>query len=131
MGKVEARFIIEIAGHPKGHVEEVMKKVVERIKGDKEVIAYQIFEAKEVKNLWSTFTEMDVGFEDIPEVFGFCYDQLPSSVEILKPKEISLDYGKLSDMVNDLLAKLHELDSTTKNLKATNILLQKKLKEKG
>ena len=131
MGKVEARFIIEIAGHPKEHVEEVMKKVVERIKGDKEVIAYQIFEAKEVKNLWSTFTEMDVGFEDIPEVFGFCYDQLPSSVEILKPKEISLDYGKLSDMVNDLLAKLHELDSTTKNLKATNILLQKKLKEKG
>ena len=80
---MKARLIIEIAGSPKEHIEEVMKKMVDSVMHEKKVIKYNIFEAQEKNNMFFTFTEIDVDFSGIEELLGFCMDYMPSSVEIL------------------------------------------------
>ena len=66
MPKFVINTIIEIVGFPKEHIEKTMNSVIEKIKEDKKVklISHSIREPKEVKNMWSTFTEFKVEFKD-------------------------------------------------------------------
>jgi len=124
-----ARLIIEIAGYPKDHIESVMKGLMEKVKKEYDVDSYDIFEAKKVKNvdkIFSTFTEMEIKFKGIRDLVAFCYDKMPSSVEIIEPIDhLDVKVDSLQDMFNDLMSKLHEYDSELKELKARNILLER------
>lgn len=115
-------MIIEIAGSPKEHIEEVMKQLVSKIMEEKKVLRYDIFEAQERNNMFLTFTEIDIQFENIEQFLGFCMDYLPSSVEILDENNIEIKRNEFENIVNDLLAKLHQDDMTLKNLKAQLML---------
>lgn len=122
---IKARIIIEIAGFPKEHIEEVLKKIVQKIKTEKKVLKYQIFEAEQHEKLYSTFTEMEIEFKNLEELSAFCFDYMPSSIEILSPLELKLLAKDYENMFNDIMAKLHQYDMTIKNLKAENMLLKK------
>ena len=118
---MKTRLIIEIAGSPKEHVEEVMKQIIQKVQQEKKVLRYNIFEAEQRGKLFSTFTEIDIDFNNFEELIGFCLDYMPSSIEILDEK-IDIKREETENVVNDLLAKLHEYDMTLKNLKAELIL---------
>ena len=118
---MKTRLIIEIAGSPKEHVEEVMKQIIQKVQQEKKVLKYNIFEAEQRGKLFSTFTEIDIDFSNFEELIGFCLDYMPSSIEILDEK-IDIKREETENVVNDLLAKLHEYDMTLKNLKAELIL---------
>ena len=122
---MKVKIIIEIVGSPKEHIEEVMKQLVEKIKEEKKLLKYNIFEAQEKDKLFFTFTEIDMGFENMEELIGFCFDYMPSSVEILDENEIKIKREEIENVTNDLLAKLHEYDMVLKNLKAELILAKK------
>lgn len=124
---LKVRFIIEVAGYPKDHVENTMKAVVEKLKKEKKVMRYNIFEAEQKEKLFSTFSEVEIEVEDFDELIGICFDYMPSSVEILKPSKINLESKEFENIINDLLAKLHQHDMIMKNLQANNLLLKKKL----
>ena len=62
---MKVKIIIEIVGSPKEHIEEVMKQLVEKIKEEKKLLKYNIFEAQEKDKLFFTFTEIDMGFENM------------------------------------------------------------------
>ena len=122
---MNARVIIEIVGSPKEHIEEVMKQLVEKIKEEKKLLKYNIFEAQEKEKLFFTFTEMEMRFDNVEGLIGFCFDYMPSSVEILGEKEINVKKEEIENVINDLLAKLHEYDMVLKNLRAELILTRK------
>ena len=122
---MNARVIIEIVGSPKEHIEEVMKQLVEKIKEEKKLLKYNIFEAQEKEKLFFTFTEMEMRFDNVEGLIGFCFDYMPSSVEILGEKEINVKREEIENVINDLLAKLHEYDMVLKNLRAELILTRK------
>jgi len=122
---MNARVIIEIVGSPKEHIEEVMKQLVEKIKEEKKLLKYNIFEAQEKEKLFFTFTEMEMRFDNVEGLIGFCFDYMPSSVEILGEKEINVKREEIENVINDLLAKLHEYDMVLKNLRAELILARK------
>jgi len=119
---MKTRLIIEVAGSPKEHIEEIMKQLVSKIMEEKKVLKYDIFEAQERGKLFFTFTEMDMEFSGIEELIGFCMDYLPSSVEILDENSIEIKRDEFENVVNDLLAKLHQNDMALKNLKAELML---------
>ena len=110
--------IIEIAGHPKEHVEEIMKKLIEKIKGERKIVKYNIFEAQEANKLFHTFSEVEIEFNTFDELFGFCLDYLPTSIEFMDSKDITIKREELENGVNDLLMKLQHDNMEIKRLKS-------------
>jgi len=110
--------IIEIAGHPKEHVEEIMKKLIEKIKGERKIVKYNIFEAQEANKLFHTFSEVEIEFNTFDELFGFCLDYLPTSIEFMDAKDITIKREELENGVNDLLMKLQHDNMEIKRLKS-------------
>lgn len=129
--KLVARVIIEVAGFPKEHIESVIKKLVERIKSEEEVLRSDIFEIKKINEFWSTFAEIEISLTDLDHLSRFCFEYMPSSIELLEPERLSLESKDFEDVYNDILGKLHHYDMNMKNIKAANIIFQKKLNELG
>ena len=131
MDKIETRAIIEIAGFPKEHIEETMVKVVEKLKQDFKVSKQEVYEAVALKDkmegFWSTFCEVEISFKNVNELVIFCFEYMPSSIEILTPEEIKFKGNEFNSIFNDLLSRLHQYDMIVKNLTASNEIIKKKL----
>ena len=130
---IKVRVIIEILGSPKKHVEETINKVVKKIETEEKDIKLlngKSYEATEVKGLWSTFAELELEFNNLYDLIGFSFDYMPSVIEILEPEKMNIEMGDVNELLNDLLAKLHNYDMVTKNLSAENILLKRQLEKK-
>ena len=103
MVKIVARVIIEMLGAPKEYIELTLKNYIEKLKKDGiKIIKETVEPAQKQNELFSTFVELDIEFEKMEELFGFCFDSMPSSVEILEPEELQITAGELSDHLNDL-----------------------------
>jgi len=127
-GKVHFRTIIEVAGRPKEHVEDSIKEHVEKIKKEEkiEIISQDFAEIRkeEEEDIWSTFVELELWIKDINSLVGFCFDYMPSSVEVIEPKELHLKEHELSGLLNDLQANLHRMNIMVKNISNENFNLK-------
>lgn len=121
MEKIKANAIIEIVGKPKEHIEETMQKVIGLIEQneDHEVLKKEISEPKETEfpdpndkektiEVWSTFTELEANFKSFDALTNFCFEFMPSSVEILDPLDLKIDAQEVNNTLNDILARLHQ-----------------------
>jgi len=110
-GKILTRVIIEILGKPKEHIEKALRIVVEKIKEQKDikVVEEKLFDAEKQEEMFSIFAELGVLFMDIETLVGFCFDFMPSSIEILDPQKLSFDSNDFAGLINDLLTKLHQM----------------------
>ena len=121
MEKITANTIIEIVGSPKEHVQKTMQEVINLIKTNKdfEIIKEEISEPNEREfpnpskegekiQIWSTLTEFEIKFKDFYTLSNFCFDFMPSSIEILEPTELKIPNQNANDALNDLLARLHQ-----------------------
>ena len=124
--KIHAKAVVEILGTPKEHVEETMKMVMGKAKDNYNLISETTYAAEEIEGLWSTFADLEVDFKSMDQLIGFCFDFMPSSIEIIEPMQFSIKCTDMANLLNDLLAKLHRYDMIVKNLNAENIILKKK-----
>src|SRR3989344_3928264 len=96
MANLKARAIIEILGSPEEHVKKTMQMILDKIKQypDTKIIKEKMFPAEKMgdKNLWSTFTELDMEVKNVQILTGFCFDFMPSSLEIIEPEEMALPH---------------------------------------
>jgi hypothetical protein len=133
--KIISRVIIEIIGAPKEHVDDTLSKVEDQVKQeiDRKVIKSKIFQAEKMKDkpFFSGFIESEIDFKNFDKLMGFCFDFMPSSVEILEPHLFNVPVNDLNNMLNDLIAKLHQYDMVVKNLRAENILMIKEFENKN
>jgi len=114
---------MEVLGKPKEHVEKAMKDYMERIKKDEKykVLREEFAELKKQESdLWATFTEMEMEVGNVQDLINFCFDYMPSIIEILKPDKITLSDKGFSDFFNDLQARLHHVDMIAKQVKLEN-----------
>ena len=63
----------------------------------------------------------------IPKLIAFCFDYMPSSIEITKPDEFIMKKSTVENLVNDLQARLHEVDMIIKKQKNENEFLKQNL----
>ena len=126
---IRCKVIIEVLGKPKEHVEESLKTYIEKIKEDPELIVLnsQFVDAKEKDKLWATFSELDMVIKGIPKLIAFCFDYMPSSVEISKPEQFIMKKSNVEDLVNDLQARLHTVDMVVKKQNHENEFLRQNL----
>ncbi len=126
---IRCKVIIEVLGKPKGHVEDSIRDYVEKIKKDSELIVMNadFSEAAEKKGLWAVFVELDMVVKGIQKLIGFCFDYMPSSIEITKPEEFIVKKSTVENLINDLQARLHNVDMIVKKQKNENTFLKKNL----
>lgn len=126
-GGLLAKVIIEVLGTPKEHVEKTLKSVIEKIKEDEslDVMKGKVFKAKPQGKFFSMFTEMEILFDGFSNLATFCLDYLPSSVEIIEPTNFKTESVNITHVLNDLLAKLHNIDMVLKSVQAKNLILER------
>lgn len=130
------RAILEVLGKPKEHVEEMLKKYVDKIKEDDKlkVVDEYYEEAKEVDDVqegityYTAFAEIEILTEKVQHLVGFCFDYMPSSIEIIRPDSLVFRNIDVTSMLNDLQARSHNTDSMVKQLKSQNDFLKRNTK---
>lgn len=126
---IRCRTIIEVLGKPKEYVEDALRQYIEHIKEDHElvILSENYSEAKEQGNLWSKFVEMDLVIKGTKKLISFCFEYMPSSLEVLKPEHLIMANAELSNFLNDLQARLHSVDMVVKQQKAENDFLKQNM----
>ena len=123
---IRCRTIIEVLGKPKEHVENAIKEYIEHIKEDSELVVLNedYSEIKEQGKLWSKFVELDLIIKGTKKLIGFCFEYMPSSIEVIKPEHLVITNPEFSNFLNDLQARLHNVDMIVKQLNAENDFLK-------
>ena len=126
---IRCKIIIEIHGKPRDHVEKTLREYIDKINNDSDLIILNsnFSEAVEKGKLWATFSELDMIIKGIPKLIAFCFDYMPSSIEISKPDEFIMKKSTVEDLMNDLQARLHQVDMIVKNQKNENEFLKQNL----
>ncbi len=123
---IVARFIIEILGAPKEYITKALKEHMEKLKQEGLDIQYENYAEPQPKDkLFMQFVETQISFKDMQELLDFCFDSMPSSVEIISPEEIRLQATELEDFLNDFQAKLHHADFAIKTVSAQKQVLDR------
>tara|TARA_Y100000310_G_scaffold89923_1_gene87085 strand:+ start:44900 stop:45487 length:588 start_codon:yes stop_codon:yes gene_type:complete len=123
------RALIEVVGKPRKHVEESLKKYVENLGNDKlfEITGSNFAKIKkqDEQEMWAGFAEVDIKTAKIEDLTYFCFQYMPSMIEIIEPKEFVLNDGMFTNYLNDLQAKLHHVDMIAKSVKMENDALRR------
>src|SRR3989338_5306573 len=131
MEKIVFRTIVEVLGKPQEHVEATMKDYVDKLKADKhyKILKEEFAEVKkqEKEELWATFTELEIEIKEVGKLLNFCFDYMPSMLEVIEPAQLTLSDGDISMFLNDLQAKLHGIDMVAKQVKAESDIVQKNM----
>ncbi len=130
--KIDAGFIhfnsiIEVLGKPVEHVEKTIKDYVKKLKENKKIIILneEFSEPKKQEDLFSIFVDIEALVKNSEELVFFCFDYMPSSIEIVEPDNIKYKSREFSSFLNDLQARLHSVDMALKQYKSRNSLLIK------
>ena len=126
-GKILCRTVIELLGKPKDYIVDTMHKYVEKIKQNKEieVVKAEFSDPVEKEGLFGMFVDLEAWFKHSETLIDFCFDYMPSSIEVVEPSRVTYTSNKLSNMFNDLQAKLHTIDMMLKNTVQENKILRK------
>ncbi|MBW2974501.1 hypothetical protein KY366_02180 [Candidatus Woesearchaeota archaeon] len=128
---MRCRTILEVLGKPKEHVEEIIKKLVEKVKEnpDSSVLSEKFAEIKpQGETMFSTFVELEIIFKGIESMIDFCFEFMPSSIEVEKPEQLTLRNRDITDFFNDLQARLHDTDMAARTLQAERDMLKRNFK---
>ncbi|HII72255.1 TPA: hypothetical protein HA265_05875 [Candidatus Woesearchaeota archaeon] len=119
-GAILCRVLVEVIGAPKEHIEKAIGMLVDKMYAEEkiEIISEETFEAKERGKLFSTFSELDIWFDDIVVLEKFMFDYTPSSVEVVEPQELTVPSRLFSGIMNDFLLRMHEHAFKYKDLSA-------------
>ncbi|MBI2655990.1 hypothetical protein HYX06_06225 [Candidatus Woesearchaeota archaeon] len=115
----------EIEKHAAGHSEEKEQtKASSRMASDEVVTEKDLQKDKKPANLWSQFVELDLVVKGTQKLISFCFEYMPSSIEVAKPESLAMTSREISSFLNDLQARLHNVDMVVKQLKAENDFLR-------
>ena len=119
-GYLPVRAIIEIVGRPEEYVKEAMTKQLETIEKNFLIVTKEILETEKKEDFFSTFSEIELLFEKPKDLMAFCFDHLPSSIELLEQDNIHFSQMELTDFLNDMLTKMHVLNSGIQGIRSRN-----------
>ena len=122
-GYVHSSAIIEMVGKPKEHVEKTLKDYLATLKDQKdiELVKQDFSEPKEIEGeMFSAFVEIELLTKGVGKLVDFCFDYMPSSIEIIEPESVKYRSYDFTAFLNDLQSRLHDLDMTVKTVNETN-----------
>tara|TARA_Y100000034_G_C6762209_1_gene339570 strand:+ start:296 stop:742 length:447 start_codon:yes stop_codon:yes gene_type:complete len=136
--EIRALLVFEILGRPPEHIKKSLISFVTKLDEEKgiRVENKKIYEPKLLEDkdgnktdLFTSFAEVELVFDDLNLLFNLLLTKLPSSVEIIEPSELKLKNFDLSSLLSTLAVKLHKYDEVAKALILERNNLMKQLKE--
>ncbi len=114
--KIHSELIIEVMGTPKEYIIETLEGIIKQIKEEKgvSVIQSKIHDAVEVKDqkeIYTTFSEIEVQTKDVFELSMLMFKYMPAHVEILSPESIEVKNDFLNTLLNEIVRRLHGYDN--------------------
>ena len=118
---IKFRAVIELLGKPKEHIQKALTEYLDSLKKNRK---YKICEEEIAEpsiqsdsELWSVYVELEIKTQTQHDVLNFCFDYMPSVIEILEPIELTTSDVEFGTFLNDLQAKLHHIDMMAKQIK--------------
>jgi len=126
---IRCKIIIEVLGKPQEHVEKSIHSYIDRIQQDSGFILLksEFSEPIQKEEYWAMFVEIEIVIKGLHQLVAFCFDYMPSSVEFIKPEQFSLKAEAIQDFINNLQARLHQVDMVAKQLRNENQFMKKNL----
>lgn len=136
MTEIKVNFIIEMLGRPPEHLQKTLEQFTESLEKEKgvSVVGKKIYEPKQLeenKNLYSSFTEINLQVESLTRLIELIFIYMPSSIEITDPQELKLRINDTNMILNSLAARLHRYDAIAKRLTMEKSILENQLREHG
>lgn len=116
-GYIHISVIFEVAGKPQKHVEETIKAYVANIKTDEDIkVIQEEYEPAESigDDLFTSIAEVDMLVKNMEKVTWLAINFSPASIEIIEPSTIVIEQKEMTNWLNDLLSKLHEIGMVQK-----------------
>ena len=131
MQEIAFRAVVEVLGKPQQHVESSLKNYVNKLKEDENytILREEFANAKqqEDQDLWAVFAELEIKTSSVEKIIMFCFEYMPSVLEIITPKNLSLESEQITVFLNELQAKLHQVDMVAKQVKLENDYLSRNM----
>jgi hypothetical protein len=111
-GWVRAIITFEVVGKPAKHVEDALTRYLDNIKKDERIVILKEDREAAMEHedgMFSTFCEAETLVQDLETFTWLCINFSPASIEILEPDMMEMDARNLTNWLNDLLAKVHEI----------------------
>jgi hypothetical protein len=118
--QVHARVIIEVVGKPAEYARDALEDHMKKIRDAFEIKKERIEKPQEQDGFYSTFAELEMIFEKPIDMIYFCFDYMPSSIEIIEPQSFTFRNDEFSSYLNDLQSRLHALNTGVMRLKDSN-----------
>ncbi len=133
---IRAMLILDVIGRPPQHLVESLEKITEEMEKEKgvKIIGKNIKEPtvmKDNKEFYTTFSEIEVEVEDILYLAILMFKYMPAHVEVISPETISLSNNGWSDILSELVRRLHSYDEVARILQIEKQELLKKIQELG
>ena len=125
--QLQCRVIIEMLGKPQKHMEDTFKQLVDAFSKEEDIFITKktISRTKKQGELFSRYIEVEFWGKSLSTIIGLCFDYMPSSVEILQPEKIMFRLNELNGHLNELQAKLHNVDMIAKNSMTEKAIISK------
>lgn len=128
-GQVLARCIIEMVGAPKEHIEDTLHAYLNKLRADKDLtlVKQEVTPAEKTEDekFFLAFAEVEIWFKDMQKLTEFCFNAMPSHIEVLEPSLFKLQGSELSSIFTGITQRMHDADMTVKQLRARNNILEK------
>lgn len=127
-------MIIEVLGRPPEHLMETLEDFAKKIGEEKgvKVVDKRIMEpnlVKDQKDLYTTFMEIEVETESPMHLAGLVFRYMPAHVEVISPENMVLNNSAFSEILSEVVRRLHRYDDIVRVLNMQYTTLQNKLKE--
>ncbi len=131
---IKALLILEIIGRPAEHLTKTLNDIIEQMDKEPRVSVQEkkIAEPKEIKdhkNFYSSFAEVEVEVEEILDLVILCFKYMPAHIEIVNPELIAITNNSWSDILSELMRRLHGYDEIARVLQNEKTILENKLRE--
>ena len=132
--RIKAMLILDIIGRPPQHLVESLEKITEEMGKEKGVVvrSKEIKEPivmKDNKEFYTTFSEIEVEVEDILYLAVLMFKYMPAHIEVVSPETISLSNNGWSDILSELVRRLHSYDEVARVLQIEKQELLRKIQE--
>jgi hypothetical protein len=122
-GWIRAIITFEVVGKPAEHVAKALGEFIDNIKKDERVIVLQEEREDPLQHedgMFSTFSEMECLVKDLETFTWLCINFSPASIEILEPEDMEMESRDVTNWLNDMLSKVHEIGANYRTVKALN-----------
>jgi len=133
---IRAMLILDIIGRPPQYLVESLEKITEEMGKEKGVSikSKKIKEPtvmKDNKEFYTTFSEIEVEVEDILYLAILMFKYMPAHIEVISPETIPLSNNGWSDILSELVRRLHSYDEVARILQIEKQELLRKIQELG